>query len=819
MGTLLLLSITVRLTGLGLTLWLLLRDRRLPLLFLAALTSLMAARQAIAFAQMDAPWLGGPWVAELPGLAVSFLILGVVLASMRLLREEGRQFSFWDNVSREAGFAFATVAPDQTLRRVSTNIHELLGYSPEALAGRTFHSLTAPGSPLRELPTPQEAPDLVRGLRRDAVLLSRDGQRIPVRIFLRHLGTPLYERRHYNLVIADRREEVQARQLQETIADLAREAEDIISNEGWGLVHIAERAAAALDVERFNVWWFSPDYQFLRCAENFERTAGHHTAGEVLDTAQAPAYVEALRSNRVLEVADTTSDPNLHELASTYLARHGVRALLDAPILLEGEVAGVVCFEHTGGRRAWSEAEVAFAGSIADLVALARTAGRHRKRAEQLAQQAYLDPLTGLLNWQYLQQRLQEEVERQETTRDPRLALLYIDIDQFRYVNDTLGHETGDHLLAEVAKELIAAQPTEALLGRVGGDEFVLAVPGLGEEAACGLGESIRDRLARFGFRVGKRDMTLSVSIGVAPLRDSSDTAGDLLARADLACNQAKEEGRDRISLYQPGEAAGQLMSKRLEMFHRLRSALNQDRFRLVYQPIRGLGGETGDFHEALLRMEEDGELLLPAEFLPTAERFSLMGEIDRWVVRHALARLARERRERPGLTFSINLSAGAFNDQQLCDEIRQEIERRKLDPSAVVFEITETVAIANMAAAKNMIWTLKEMGCRFSLDDFGSGFASFAYLRELPVDLVKIDGHFIRELSGSTLDRAIVRALVDIAHTLGKEVVAEFVENGQTLALLQEMGVHYGQGAYLGPPQADPAPVLRRPRPAAGEA
>ncbi|HKJ87782.1 MAG TPA: bifunctional diguanylate cyclase/phosphodiesterase, partial [Gammaproteobacteria bacterium] len=364
----------------------------------------------------------------------------------------------------------------------------------------------------------------------------------------------------------------------------------------------------------------------------------------------------------------------------------------------------------------------------------------------------------------------------------------------------------------EVAKELIAAQPTDALLGRVGGDEFVLAAPGLEAGEAWSLGETIRTRLTHSGFRVDGRSMTLSVSIGIAPLEDGTSSAGDLLARADLACSQAKEEGRNRVSLYKPGEAVGQLMSERLEMFHRLRHALDQDRFRLVYQPIRGLDGETGDFHEVLLRMEENGELLPPGEFLPTAERFSLMGDIDRWVVRQALAELAARRQQRPGLTFSINLSARAFGDQPLFDEIREQIQHWGLDPAAVVFEITETEAIANMAAAKSMIWTLREMGCRFSLDDFGSGFASFAYLRELPVDLVKIDGHFIRELAGSTLDLAIVRALVDIAHTLGKEVVAEFVENGQTLSLLTDMGVHYGQGFYFGRPGEEPAPVLRRP-------
>ncbi|MFA9459803.1 putative bifunctional diguanylate cyclase/phosphodiesterase [Thiohalorhabdus sp. Cl-TMA] len=812
MGTLLLFSITTRLIGVALALWLLLRDRRLPFLLLAGLTTLMAARQTFTLLHTDVPWRGGPWETEVPGLLVSFLVLGVVLASMRLLREDNRQFSFWDNVSREAGFAFAHLDPHQTLRRISSNIRELLGHSPEDLEGLSFRTLTAPESPLRALPARHEAPALNQGLRREAILRGPDGQRIPVHVFVRFLDNPLHGCRGYSLVIADRRQEVQARDLQETISSLAREAEELIANEGWGLVHIAEHAARALSLERITIWWFSPDHQFLRCAENFHRTEGRHTAGEVLNVAETPLYLDALRASRVLVVENPGSHPHISELRDTYIARHGITALLNAPILIEGRMTGVVCFEHTGEPRTWNESEIAFAGSIADLVALARTAGHHRQRAEHLAHQAYLDPLTGLMNWQHLQRRLQEEVDREAERAEACLALLYIDLDQFRYINDTLGHETGDHLLAEVAKELIAHQPADSLLGRVGGDEFVLAVPQMEPEAARTLGETIRQRLAHFGFDVGDRDITLSASIGIAPLEGAPATAGDLLARADLACSQAKEEGRNRVTLYAPGETAEQIMSERLETFHRIRNALNRDRFRLLYQPIRGLGGETGDFHEALLRMEDGDDLLPPGAFLPTAERFSLMGEIDRWVVRNALAELAVLRRQRPGLTFSVNLSARAFNDQPLFDEIRAQIHHWALDPASVVFEITETEAIANIEAAKTMIWTLKEMGCRFSLDDFGSGFASFAYLRELPVDLVKIDGRFIRELAGSTLDHAIVRALVDIADTLGKEVVAEFVENGQTLALLRDMGVHYGQGYYLGRPAEEPAPVLRRP-------
>jgi|GEM_PF-994762 len=808
MGAVLLTSILIRLIGLGLSLWFFVRDRRWPILFLTALLGLMATRQALTLAELSVPWLGGPWPSELPGLAVSVLVLVIVVVYARILREDLRQYFFWNNVPRETGFVFADLDPDRTIRRLTANAEGLLGYRSEDLIGQPFRTLLATDSALTELPGPEHLAGPGAGHRTEARLRTADGRSLPVWLFVRYLGNPLRGRRHYSLVIADRSSEVRSRELQETIADLAREAEDIIANEGWGLVHIAERAAEALDVARVTIWWYSPDHRFLRCAESFDRRSGRHTAGELLETADFPDYIRALEGERTLAVDDPANDPRVRELNADYLPAHGITALLDAPLLIEGKVAGVVGFEHMRSARRWTEVETAFAGSIADLVALARTAAMHRARAEQLAHQAFQDPLTGLMNWQYLQDRLHQAVAAEDGDT-PQLVLLYIDLDQFRYVNDTLGHTAGDRLLEEAAKELVAIQPPGSLLGRVGGDEFVLIGRGLNLAAGRELAESVRERLTHFAFDGGDSNVTLSASVGVAALDDTTASAGDLLAGADLACSQAKEAGRNQVAVYRPSEAPEALMSERLAMFHRIRSALDDDQFRLVFQPIVDLTGRQGDFHEVLLRMREGDALLSPAEFLPTAERFSLMGEIDRWVVRNAIALLAQWHLDRPDMAFSINLSARAFGDQALFEEIRGRIADHGLRPDALVFEITETEAIANLAEAKTMIWTLKELGCRFSLDDFGSGFASFAYLRELPVDMVKIDGKFVRDLETSSLDQAIVRALVDIAQSLGKEVVAEFVEDAVTRDRLARMGVHFGQGFHLGRPASEPAPAL----------
>lgn len=808
MGLILLLSITIRLVACGLTLHHFARTRHASVLFFTAMTALMATRQALSYIQLEVPLLGGPWPTELPGLVVSFLVLAAVVFYARALNHQRDYFCFSSDAPSETGYAMLNASPRGRVLSATHNLGALVGMPARQLAGRPLDALFEPTFPQDRFLEGLERARSEGSARMEAQLTDPRGEPIPVRVFVRPQSSLLLGRlSHFTVVLVDLRPEEKARNLQEAIADLARDAEDIIANEGWGLMHIAECAAQSLGVQRVNIWWFSPDRRYLRCAESFDARSGQHVAGSVLDLSDHPDYAAALESARVIDVADTADDPRTLEFYDSYLRPNGIGALLDAPIRVEGQVAGVLCLEQVGAPRAWDNMEVAFAGSLGDLVALARTAALHRAREEQLHRQSYLDPLTGLFNWQYLQEQLERDAAAQGAGEADGLALLYIDVDQFRYINDALGHVTGDRLLLEVAQELMEVQPPGSLLGRVGGDEFVLILRGVDAETATAEAERIRAQLTDYRFTAGEQDFTISTSIGVAELDKETGSAGELLAHADLACSMAKEAGRNQVAVYRPQDAPQQQLSDRLAMFNRVRAALDAGRFQLVFQPIRGLLDQGEDFHEVLLRMREDGGLLSPAEFMPTAERFGLMGEIDRWVVHEALTQLARWRRQRPNMALSINLSARAFSDAALFSEVRQHLDELALDPEAVMFEITETEAIANLAEAQQLIWRLKELGCRFALDDFGSGFASFTYLRDLPTDLVKIDGKFVRELPHSSLDRAIVHALVDIAHTLGKQVVAEFVDSGKTLAALRMMGVEYGQGFYLGRPDTEPAP------------
>lgn len=268
----------------------------------------MATRQALTLAELSPSWLGGAWVPERPGLAVSFLALGLVVVYARILREDVRQYLFWNNVPREPGFVFADLEPDQSIRRITANAEGLFGCPGKALTGKQFPELTTADPPMTELPAPEELPEEDGGQCREAVVNRADSSRVPVWVYIRFHHNPFRGRHHYSLFLADRSTEVQSRDLQETIADLAREAEDLITHEAWGLAHIAERAAKALDVARVNIWWLSPDHRYLRCVENYDRSRGHHSPGEVLETRAYPRYLEALEKERYLAIDSPETD-------------------------------------------------------------------------------------------------------------------------------------------------------------------------------------------------------------------------------------------------------------------------------------------------------------------------------------------------------------------------------------------------------------------------------------------------------------------------------------------------------------------------------
>lgn len=420
-------------------------------------------------------------------------------------------------------------------------------------------------------------------------------------------------------------------------------------------------------------------------------------------------------------------------------------------------------------------------------------------------EQANRDPLTGLFN----RRRFQEDLER-ELAEAERYgghgALLLLDLDGFTYINDSLGHLAGDELLKSLA--VVLRQPLSAtdIVARLGGDEFAVLLPQLGPDEALVVARHLLRALHEHRITFGGQRIGVTASIGITLFPAHGTTRHELLSRADQAMHRAKETGRNSLCVYTHSQGGTSLVTTQRTWEERIHDALQQDRFVLHMQPILDLRSQQISQYEALLRMVGDnGELVPPVAFLDVAERAGFMQAIDRWVVRRAIRMIAEYQRKGRELSLGINLSGRAFSDLELLLLIQRELTAAAVNPSRLVLEITETVAITDIDQARRFIETLRELGCRFAIDDFGTGFSSVYYLKHLPVDYVKIDGNFIRNLPRDLVDQQLTRALVEVARVLGKQTIAEFVGDAETVRLLKDYGVDYAQGFYIGKPEMLP--------------
>ncbi len=431
-----------------------------------------------------------------------------------------------------------------------------------------------------------------------------------------------------------------------------------------------------------------------------------------------------------------------------------------------------------------------------------------RKRSEQALQQlADHDELTSLINRRCFQEELIRGIAA-ATRSGKDLAAVVLDIDNFKYINDTLGHRAGDELIQSVANLLREGLRGTEVLARLGGDEFALLLSQTDAQDAERVASSVLEAVRGHVVIVGGQRVSMTVSIGVALLSESGVTdagvvdGGQLMVDADLAMYEAKMGGRNRVSIFTAASARDARLRARYTWVDRIRDALEHGGFVLQAQPILDLA--TGDVsqHELLLRLRgDDGALIPPGAFLPSAERHDLVQAIDRWVVRAAIGLIDEHAQAGNALRLEVNLSGKSIGDHELTGLIERELARTQIDPTSLIFEVTETAAIANMDAARAFADTLTQLGCRFALDDFGTGFGSFYYLKHLPVSYLKIDGEFIEGLATSETDQLMVQAIVTIAQGLGKATIAEFVEDAQTQRLLQEYGVDFAQGYHVGRP------------------
>ncbi len=448
------------------------------------------------------------------------------------------------------------------------------------------------------------------------------------------------------------------------------------------------------------------------------------------------------------------------------------------------------------------------AGSVTGAVVALRDVSEQRFLRRQLEEQASHDSLTGVYNRRQFENHLEQALT--EVRRQPGREhwLCYIDIDQFKVVNDTCGHLAGDELLVQVAATLRQAMRDEDVVARVGGDEFALLVRDAPLAQARTAAERAWLAIQEMHFVWDNKGFAITASMGMVQVDPSSGTIYDLLGTADKACFVAKNEGRNRIHLFNPDDDAVLQHGGEMEWVHRIRVALAEERFALYQQTIQPLQEEGRALHcEILVRMlDEEGDPVPPMSFIPAAERYNMMSEIDRWVVKNTLDAMEGWEAEGHGgeCLVSINLSAQSLTDTDFLPYVLGQLNAHRVDPGHLCFEITETAAIANLSRAIDFINTVRLRGCRFSLDDFGSGLSSFGYLKNLPVDFLKIDGSFIKDMSSDPIDRAMVESINQVGHVIGIKTIAEFVEDEQTLELLRVIGVDYVQGYVV----ARPAPL-----------
>ena len=437
---------------------------------------------------------------------------------------------------------------------------------------------------------------------------------------------------------------------------------------------------------------------------------------------------------------------------------------------------------------------------------------QNRELTRKLSYQASHDTLTGLYNRREFEKRLREALQA-AADNSSLFTLCYLDLDQFKLVNDTCGHVAGDELLRQLAVALKSELRDSDTLARLGGDEFGVLLHGCTMEDAARLASKLRKAVREHHFTWQGKTFEVGVSIGVVPLSAGCGGVAEALSAADVACYAAKDSGRDRVHVYEAHD--DELLRKRSDMqwVSRIRQALKDNRFRLYQQPIVPVNNpypQSAAHHEVLIRMlDEDGSLLPPKQFMHAAEQFGLMADIDTWVLRHALEWLATVEEGGGEIRrLAINLSGQSLSLRPFLDSVMELFAESQACPHQICFEITETAAIANLDNATRFITALKAMGCEFALDDFGSGMSSFAYLKNLPVNYLKIDGSYVRDLVRDPVDRAMVESVNQIGHAMGMQTIAEFVEDRKTLQVLAAIGIDYAQGYGIAKPK--PLEMLR---------
>jgi diguanylate cyclase (GGDEF)-like protein len=443
---------------------------------------------------------------------------------------------------------------------------------------------------------------------------------------------------------------------------------------------------------------------------------------------------------------------------------------------------------------------------ISDIVeALESTATALSERDAKLLQMANHDSLTGLFN----RRRFVEELKKETITvmRDGHTsALLFVDLDQFKYVNDVCGHQAGDRLIRKVADELLRSVRRDDVVSRFGGDEFAILIRRTTVQGALSAADTILANMRRLAHVEDEHVFHVHCSIGVAIMDGEHLYYDELINKADIACRDAKMAGRNRAMMFKDSDIKDDKDAAGVGWVNQLRNALDGDGFELRFQPINNIHTGETTHHEVLIRLRtEDGQIVSPDAFLTSAVRFGLMSEIDFWMIENATRAYAKHSVPRSTLKFSINVSANAFEGDGLVRHVKRCFRKNNVDPRNIILEITESIAVRHTPHVERQIAELRELGCEFALDDFGTGYSSFSYLQQLQFDYIKIDGTFVEDLLNRPVDQKMIKLIAEIGHEAGMKTIAEYVQNAESLALLEELGVDLAQGYFVGKPIEKP--------------
>lgn len=460
-----------------------------------------------------------------------------------------------------------------------------------------------------------------------------------------------------------------------------------------------------------------------------------------------------------------------------------------------------LCFTDRKNQKIWAHLKPSRSTRTEDsstLTVCIDNVTERRETQEQLKYLAMHDSLTGLYNRHFFESTL-EQLAADALRNNRHHGLIYIDLDHFKVINDTFGHQKGDDVLREMSMLLARRVHKPDLLCRLGGDEFAVLLHDISGEEAQQFAREIQHIIGDFGFQLQGQRMNLGCSIGLTLIDGSTANSEEYLMRADIALYVAKGRGRNLIHQYHPEDDESDELRRCINVSQKIRRAIAEDRMVLYFQPIFDVKQGGISYYEALIRMREpDGRIVPPGEFIPALETSGEMHMLDRWIIKLATRML----KEYPQLNrIAINLSAQAFKDESLVPSILDCLRETDVDPARITFELTESDSLFNLHITQRVIADLHALGCSFSVDDFGSGFSSFAYLRDLPADYIKLDGSFIQNLHRNRVDQTLVRSIIQVVQALGKKAVAEYVENQEILDILREMGIDFAQGFHLGYP------------------